>query len=419
MLLVHAADLHLDSPMRGLERYEGAPLEQMRAATRHALTSLVDLCIQDEASLLLLAGDLYDGDWKDYATGLFFSAQMSRLRKAGIDVAIVYGNHDAQSAISKHLELPDNVHVMSARKAETRRFEDIGVAVHGQSYGKPAVHDDLSAGYPDPLTGWINIGLLHTAATGRAGHAKYAPCSPEALAARGYDYWALGHVHRREVLSREPWIVFPGNLQGRHAREVGAKGATLIHVEDGVIRDVEARTLDAARWAVCEVDASDAGSGYDVVDRVRLGLEQSVAEADGRPLAARVVVVGKTKAHGALLDELERWDSQIRAEATDIGDLWIEKVKVKTQAELDVADLASRDDAVGQIAKALRTLQFDDAELQSLMAELDDVCNKLPAELRDRGDDGLRLDDPDTVRGLLGDVEHLLLTRLLARGRST
>lgn len=81
--IVHAADLHLDSPLVGLERYDGAPVAELRAATRRALENLVQLCLAEDAKLLLLAGDLYDGDWRDYSTGLFFAAQMARLREVG------------------------------------------------------------------------------------------------------------------------------------------------------------------------------------------------------------------------------------------------------------------------------------------------------------------------------------------------
>src|SRR4051812_29910913 len=113
MKFVHAADLHLDSPLRGLDRYEGAPVEQLRGATRRALENLVALCLSEKADFLLLAGDLYDGGWKDYRTGLFFAAQMSRLRAADIPVFFVRGNHDAESNITRSLRLPENVRELS------------------------------------------------------------------------------------------------------------------------------------------------------------------------------------------------------------------------------------------------------------------------------------------------------------------
>src|SRR5262245_22532176 len=205
MKFVHAADLHLDSPLRGLVRYDGAPVERMRAATRHALVNLVDLCLAEDAAFLLLAGDLFDGDWRDYGTGLFFLSEMARLRPAGIHVYLVRGNHDAASHVTRYLKLPEHVHELSWRRPETLVLEDRGVAIHGQSFATRAVTEDLATHYPDAIRDLLNVGLLHTCADGREGHERYAPCSVETLRNKGYDYWALGHVHAREVLARDPW----------------------------------------------------------------------------------------------------------------------------------------------------------------------------------------------------------------------
>ncbi len=414
MKILHAADLHLDSPMRGLERYEGAPVEQMRAATRQALGNLVDLCLAEEVKLLLIAGDLYDGDWKDYSTGLFLIRQLSRLREGDVQVALIRGNHDARSSITRHLKLPANVTELSTRTAQSVAYEELGVVVHGQGFAKRAVTKDLAARYPDAISGAFNIGLLHTCASGRVGHERYAPTTLQTLTSKGYDYWALGHVHQREVLSEAPWVVFCGNLQGRHAREIGAKGASLIEVVDGRVQAVEHQPLDVVRWARLELDASTCGSGYDVVELVRQKLEEAVELAEGRTLAARVVVYGPSAAHGALRDDEERWRSEIRAAAIDVGDAWIEKVQLRTSAPQRRGELAERDDAVGQVVRALRSLQDDDARVAQLIDALDDLRRKLPGELRDRSvDGGRRLDDPATIRGMLSDVEELLMTRLV------
>ena len=219
-----AADIHLDTPLCGLAAYEDAPLDLLRSATRRAFTNLVDAAIEDEVALLLLAGDVFDGDWPHYSTGLHFVSEMLRLREAGIQVVSVAGNHDAASKITKALRLPDNVHVLSTRRPETWTSKEVGVAVHGQGYAHAALYDDISLHYPAPVPGLINIGLLHTCVDGRPAHEPYAPCSVEGLANRGYDFFALGHVHAREVLHEDPAVVFSGALQGRSLRESGPKG---------------------------------------------------------------------------------------------------------------------------------------------------------------------------------------------------
>ena len=224
MRFIHASDLHIDSPLRGLDRYEGAPVDRLRTATRGALERLVDKAISEHVDFVLLAGDIYDQDWQDFHTGLFFREQMVRLDRAGIRVYIVQGNHDAQGVISRQLGLPSNVTVFSSRTAETVRIDELSVAIHGRSFPNRAVDEDLVPTYPAAVPGFFNIGMLHTSLTGRVGHDTYAPTDVATLVTKGYDYWALGHVHAREVVSESPRIVFPGNVQGRHANETGAKG---------------------------------------------------------------------------------------------------------------------------------------------------------------------------------------------------
>lgn len=229
----HSADIHLDSPLRGLAGQEGNAVARVRTATREALHTLVGLAIEEKVDFLIIAGDLYDGDWRDYKTGLFFAAQMGRLNKEGIPVYLLHGNHDAESQITRRLELPDNVHVFGTRKPETYVLDELQVALHGQSFRQRDITDNLVPDYPAPVSGTFNIGVLHTGLGGMGGHENYAPCAIEDLTNKGYDYWALGHVHQAGVLSEKPHVVFPGNLQGRHARETGAKGASLVTVEDG------------------------------------------------------------------------------------------------------------------------------------------------------------------------------------------
>ena len=418
MKIVHAADIHLDSPLRGLVRYEGAPVERIRGATRRALENLVALCEQEQAALLLIAGDLFDGDWRDYSTGLFFVAQMARLRQAGTRVVLLRGNHDAESQIARSLRLPDNVRELATRKAETVLFEELGVAVHGRGFPTRKVVDDIAASYPSPLPGMLNIGLLHTSLNGRPGHEPYAPTTLDVLRGKGYDYWALGHVHAREVVCQDPWVVFPGNLQGRHAREPGEKGATVIAVESGRIRELRHETLDTVRWAVCAVDVALAADGHEAVELVHAALGRLAAQAGGRLLAARVVLQGRSPAHPEIAGDPERFSAQLRAAALDVsgGEVWLEKVVIETRGALDGAALSARSDAIGQLAGSLSGLLDDRDALLELPGVLADLKNKLPREAFD-GPDGVPFEDADFMRGLANEVRELLLSRLLGGER--
>ena len=407
--LLHAADLHLDSPLVGLERYESAPVREVRGATRRAFRALIDLCFEEQVQLLLLAGDLYDGDWRDYSTGLFFATELARLRELGTRVVWIRGNHDAQSKITRHLDLGDHCVELSTRRPQTEVFASLGIAVHGQGFATPAVSEDLAASYPAPIAGLFNIGLLHTALSGRPGHAAYAPCDARALAARGYDYWALGHVHQREVVQRDPWIVFPGNLQARHVRESGAKGATLIRLDGGHVESVEHRALDVVRFGQLTVDASEASSVSDVAELCRLALERELVRVEGRLLCTRLHVRGRSKAHAELARDPERAHAEIVARVAELslGDVWVESARFALEAPFDVAALARRDDALGALLRTLAHAQGDDEGRRELAAMVAEIESTLPPELR-----GFASDDPEQLAELCRGAQRILLPRI-------
>lgn len=412
---LHAADLHLDSPLRGLERYEGAPVDEIRGATRRALENLVALAIEERVAFVLLSGDLYDGDWRDYSTGLFFTGQMARLQEAGILAFVVAGNHDAASQITKVLRPPENVRIFSSRVPETVVLEDLGVALHGQGFATRSVTEDLSQSYPGRIPGMLNIGLLHTSLDGRAGHEPYAPCTVDGLRTRGYDYWALGHVHKREVVSDDPWIVFPGNPQGRHARETGAKGCELVRVEDGQIHLTAPRSLDVVRWVNRPLDVSDATSMDAVLDATGQVFRELVGDAGGRIVAARLTLTGICGAHVRLHSERTRLLNECRAlaNAAGAGTLWLEKVAIDTRTSEPQARSLGHNDAFEGLLSAVRELELDATRLLAIGAEFSDLRSKLPPELV-TGEEGFDPTDPDLLRTQLEEVKELLLYRLLS-----
>jgi DNA repair exonuclease SbcCD nuclease subunit len=390
---VHAADLHIDSPLRGLERYPGAPAEEIRGATRRALENLVRLACDEKAAFVLLAGDLFDGDWRDFNTGLFFADQMRRLREAGIRVFAVSGNHDAQSRITRSLRMPDNVRILSSGSHETVVLDDVGVAIHGRSFPRAAVTENYAVGYPDALPDHFNIGLLHTSLDGRPGHEPYAPCSLNDLAARRYDYWALGHVHEREVPCQDPWIVFPGNTQGRHARECGPKGCTVVTVEDGECLCVEHRDLHTVEWVQCEVEAAGAGP-EETVDRVRETLASRLDQTEAGLLAARIVVRGTTQAHGAFAREPQKWTNEIRTAATDAGSgrVWLEKIAFDTRAAASLDEVIARGGAVAEILESLGQISADDPAMAALNTDLGNFLSRLPSGIEIDSDAARRIE---------------------------
>jgi DNA repair exonuclease SbcCD nuclease subunit len=414
---IHAADIHLDSPLIGLQQYPGAPVEQIRGATRQALKALVDLALAEEAAFVLIAGDLYDRDWKDYNTGLFFEAEMSRLREAGIQVFLISGNHDAASHMTRHLRLPDNVFRPSHHAPESMMLEDLGVVVHGQGFYAKAVTENLAVKFPPRRPNLFNIGLLHTSTDGSRGHETYAPCTLEDLLAKGYDYWALGHVHQREVLHQDPWVVYPGNIQGRHIKETGPKGCTLVTVDHGKVTTVDHHDLDVLRWARCEVDASGAENAPEVLDLVFNQLEAEAAKGIDCPLAIRLRVYGSCGAHLELARQPEHWINEIRALATDLsaGNIWLEKILFETTTEVNLEEMLTRQDALGGLLRGIQDLSLNDRLLDDLQGEFAELHRKLPPEMK-FGEEAIKLDDHETYRQAMEDVKHLLLAQLLNRG---
>ena len=407
---LHAADIHLDSPLKGLEEYPDAPLEQIRLAARRAFDNLVQLALDEKVAFVLLAGDLYDGDWKDYNTGIYFISRMGRLREAGIQVIMVSGNHDAASQITRLLKLPDNVTLFSHRKAGSHLLEQYGVAVHGQSFSARSVVDDLVQNYPqsDPL--FFNIGLLHTSLNGRPGYEPYAPCTLDALRSKGYHYWALGHVHQREVISREPWIVFSGNIQGRHIRETGAKGCTLVSVEEGQVVKVEARDLDVLRWALCRVDPAGCDTLDSLSDLVRDLVDDERVKADGRPLAVRLIVEGITPLHGQLHENFLQWSEEIRAVAVTLGDVWIEKVVIKSRKRDEPQGDFTDESPLRALLHSVASFQFDESSLVALVPEFEKLRSKLPSDLLSDGDP-FRPDEEE-LSVLRDEVKELLMSKI-------
>ena len=414
MKFIHAADIHLDSPLCGLARYEGAPIEQIQSATRRAFINMIELACDEKVDFILLSGDLYDVDWKDYNTGLFFNQQMSKLREAQIPVFLILGNHDAGSHITKQLRLPDNVRELSSQQPETIALDHLGVAIHGQSFPDKTVTENLSARYPQALPGYFNIGMLHTALNGRQDHAPYAPCTLSDLLSHNYDYWALGHVHQHEIVHQSPWVVFPGNLQGRHARETGSKGCLLVSTSDHQHLSLLYRPMDVLRWEVCQFEISDMVHIDDLIDRARSEIIQAVHHAQGRFLAVRFILEGKSALHSELHSQKERWTNEIRTVATDAGSghVWVEKIQLRTQA-FHPPNL--QEGPLGELIETLHALPEDQETLQMLSAEFRALKTALPAEARHHHDVGIDPDNPETIRRLLPGVEELLLTRLLAR----
>jgi DNA repair exonuclease SbcCD nuclease subunit len=421
MKFIHTADIHLDSPLKGLEKYEGAPVDEVKVAVRRALENLVKLAIDEAVDFVLIAGDVYDGNLKDHNACLFFTKQTIQLRDAGIAVYLISGNHDAASKMTKSLRLPNNPDGSEMRLSSTvpvtvqsSRLNELGVAIHGRGFAKQAEVGNLAAEYPRAVPGQYNIGLLHTSLSGLEGHEPYAPCSLDDLRSKGYDYWALGHIHTREEICEEPHVVFSGNIQGRHIREQGKKGCYVVTVDEQHRTSLKFEPLDVFRWHTCNVDAEGAASAEEVVINFSNQLLTLLQDSDPLPMAVRVIVSGSCDAHRLIGADPRRWEAEIRAAALDVssGSVWIERVKWRTKPEKPLDHAALADGPLGDLLEYLNRCRSDDEELQEFNEQFDDLRKKLPRDFWNEAVGFLSENSSDWLQETLKQVEPLLIARL-------
>lgn len=410
MRFIHTADIHLDSPLRGLSAYQDAPAEQLRGASREAFRQLITLAIDERVDFIVIAGDLYDGDWPDFNTGLFFCAEMGRLNHAGIPAFVLFGNHDAESNMTRALRLPDNVHRFSTDACQTHIIEPLKIALHGRSFKVRETTENLVQAYGAPLRGYFNIGVLHTALQGGySGHANYAPCSLDELHAKGYDYWALGHVHEYKLWADRSTVCFPGNLQGRSIRETGRRGAVMVTVGEDHRPQVDRLFIDVLRWEHLVVDVSDCDS-LEAVGVATSRQLTGVLESDAQvPRAVRVSLQGASAIHGELFQREQELRAHVLAEIAAIAPerLWLEKVKLATRPVPVQTEGTLGGDALTELQALLAEGRHDEALLKELredfnqmLAKAPDLLAEVPALKQARGGDLDALFD-GVVPGLL------------------
>ncbi len=327
---IHTGDLHLDSPLTRLVSMEDERAAEIAGAGRRAFAELVDIAIERRVDAFLIAGDLWDGDWQDVGTGLYTQKQVARLADAGIAVFAILGNHDAASHITDRIRHFDKLTLFGTDRPESVECGE--AVIHGMSFAKRETVDNLAVRYPPAWPGRINIGLLHTGLENPRGHARYAPCSLADLSAKGYHYWALGHIHARETLQENTatlggTIAYCGVLQGRHIREAGVKGALHGTVDGERVRLSEIN-LAGVEWFEEAADVT----AEPVEAAIRAALERVAERATGEIVPVRLVLTGATAEHFALLARQRALldDARLAASSLANGRLLIERVRIAT-----------------------------------------------------------------------------------------
>lgn len=333
---VHTADLHLDSPLRSLSLRNAELASLISDATRQALVAIVDLCLAEQVDALVIAGDLYDGDQTSMKTARFLATQMQRLHEAGISVYKIRGNHDALSRITQELVLPPSVKVFGAR-AETVEIMagTLPVAIHGLSFARPQAPESLLGKFRPPVDDAVNIALMHTSLAGAPGHDPYAPCSVTELHAAGMDYWALGHIHQRQMHAGERTVIMPGMPQGRDINEAGPKTVSLVTITDDRRINVEERLTSIAEFARITIDIGGAQDWRELAGLIGRALEDERSRTRSPHLVARLKLTGASDLAFLIRRDLDLLRTEAEQRAEGIGRAWIDKIELDLHAAVE------------------------------------------------------------------------------------
>lgn len=416
---VHAADIHLDSPLRSLALRDQALADLIGNATRRVFVAIVQLCLDEQVDALLLSGDLYDGEQTSMKTARFLADQIDHLHQAGIQVFIIRGNHDALSKITKELAFPDTVTIFGGRAGAVSIERDRGalpVVVHGISFSQPHAPESLLAKFRPPVEGAVNIGLLHTSLGGAAGHDPYAPCDVAELQGMGFRYWALGHVHGRLALDGAQvglaTIVMPGMPQGRDVGEAGAKSVTLATVGDDGSIAIEERHTSVAQFERITVDLAGVEDWRALSARLATTVGQFRDTVRSEHLVVRLKLTGATPLAWRLRRDMDLLRTEAGRQAEATGRTWIDKIEVECQpgpVRLGTNGSAEAD-PLEELRRLMGEVAGDDAYRAEITEIAEELRNQLPPECR-----SIMGTDDDTFAAALNTAARDGIDEVLAR----
>jgi len=378
---IHCSDLHIDSPFKGLSAINPELQSAMYQSTYNSFTNIVDLAISEKVNCLLVAGDIYDSANRSLRAQLKFRDELNRLSDAGIPSFIVHGNHDPLSSWSATLSWPANVHIFSGKKVEGIPLSKNGqliAMVYGISYAKRDVTDNLSLKFKPTDEDVPHIGLLHCNVGNNDDHLPYAPASIEDLSSPSIDYWALGHIHRHNVLKDStPAIVYSGSIQSRNARETGSKGCCLVMIDMDKKPDIQFIPTDSIRFETESVDISSCTSIDEIIAAVQTKCEKIWIDHKDRNVIIRINIIGKTSLHKELKkgDSLQELTEQIRDYFSNREPfIWIEQLILKTKGTYDLELIKKENSFVSDITSIYEELKDADSENWT---DLNEVFNTL------------------------------------------
>ncbi|MFK7893412.1 MAG: exonuclease SbcCD subunit D [Granulosicoccus sp.] len=414
---IHTADLHLDSPLASLAARNEALAELLQGASRQMLQTLVDTALEESVDALLIAGDLFDGDQRDVHTAMVLQRELRRLDAAGIPVFIIWGNHDAEAKLYKVLDFPDNVHAFDGRGGK-RYFADERAVVHGVSYIQRQTPDSLLGKFGKPDAHCFNICMLHTSLTGADGHNDYAPCTVNELVDKGYDYWALGHIHKRMVHSESPAIVMPGNPLGRHINEAGERTISLVTLTTGAPARIEPVNIAPIRFDRLHIDMDGVEDKRDGYAKITEAIQTHSDALDIDHLILRLELAGTSLLASSYQRDQHMLFVQLQTEYEHRDELWIDSIDTR---QLHLPDAHQPTDVAENTIVAELGSLVDEQLLSSISlqdtvaADLELMIKALPSDLGDLFGKTPQEEKAFVRETLMSSGAHWMLRQLEAR----
>jgi DNA repair exonuclease SbcCD nuclease subunit len=378
---IHTADLHLDSPFKGISEVSEEISLELADATFKSFNRIIDLCIEKQVDFILIAGDIYDGADRSLRAQLRFRDGLKRLSDAGIKAYIVHGNHDPLDGWSANLEWPENVHIFNGKSVEEVSFEKDGeeiAQIYGISFHNREMKANLTNKFPtisQTKKALFTIGMLHCNVGTNTGHEPYAPCTLHDLITRNFDYWALGHVHKKAIVNDDnPLVIYPGNPQGLHPKETGARGCFLVNVDESGEPTAEFIEVDSIRWFVEALSIDSLCTEQELISQIHNCIEKIWKEAEGRSSVCRIILTGRSVLHSSIarkgvLDDILK---DIREDEEGGKQfVWIESIEDNTNPEIDRKSLLEREDFIGDLVKLFEEFSHDETKIAELRESLE------------------------------------------------
>lgn len=375
---IHTADIHLDTPFQGLASDNPVLRKYLAGATFAAFRRIVDLCLDYQVDFLLVAGDVYDAANRSLRAQVFLREQLSRLAERGIRTFIVHGNHDHCSGRQLELSWPPEVYFFAPGAVEHVPFILNGkeiARIYGISYPEAQVTEDYSRLFQRHDDVPFAIGILHSNVGGNVEHENYAPCTLDSLIGKGFDYWALGHIHSSRVLRQKtPTIVYPGTPQGRNPRETGPKGCYLVEVYEN--REVTLRFLetDIIRWHRQELSIEGMSREDELLEALQTRITELKAANKGRSGLVRFVVSGR----GPLYSQLKK-DSFVEDIVTILREserldgqqfVWVDSLQIRANPPVDKQQLLEDENLLADFLQLVQKAREDTDFLNQLAENL-------------------------------------------------